>query len=122
MNINKIVRQLKKDYPGKKIIKNNSPVTEIICEIDPTFNHPEYSIAIAVIEKSTPHYHKETTEIYEVLKGNNLTVYKNNRKYLLKKGSRTTIKPNVIHWAEGKEIWVKITANPGWRKEDHILI
>lgn len=59
MDVKRVIEQLKKEYPSKKIIKNieNNP-TEIICEIDPTEKHRIYSIAIAVIDQSIPHYHK----------------------------------------------------------------
>jgi hypothetical protein len=121
MNIQKVINQLKKQYPGKKIIKNNpKKPTEIICEIDPTTNHPDYSVAIAVIDKSTSHYHKFLTEEYEILKGK-LILVKEGKKYVLKESEKHTIKPGTLHFAVGKETWVRVTAKPGWTKKDHIL-
>jgi len=122
MNHKKVIEILKQKYPGKKIIKKdkNSP-TEIVCEIDPTENHKDYSIVIAVIDRSIPHYHKITTEIYEVIKGE-LTIYKNNKEHKLKPGDKLTILPNEIHYAIGAETLVKTTGRPGWTISDHIII
>ena len=63
MNAKKVIEVLQKKYPGKKIIKNdgNNP-TEILCEVEPSENHPEYSITVSVIDKSIPHSHKKTKE------------------------------------------------------------
>lgn len=70
MNKKKIIAQLKSQYPGKDIIQlpPENPV-EIICEVDPTSEHPEKSVAIAVIESSYPHFHRNSEETYKVLKG-----------------------------------------------------
>ena len=62
MQVKRVVSQLKLKYPGKKIIMNNrNRPTEIVCEIEPTREHLDYSRAIAVIDKSLPHYHQKTT-------------------------------------------------------------
>lgn len=63
MDIKNIIQKFEKCYPGKKIVKNDEEQpTEIICETEPTLEHPEYSVAIAVIDRSQEHYYKETTE------------------------------------------------------------
>lgn len=114
MNTQKVVEQLSNKYPGKKIIKipEYNP-KEIICEISP-------GIAIAVIDKSEPHYHKQIAENYEILKGD-LDIYKDNNKHSLTVGDKLIIEPGVIHYAIGDETWVKVTASPPWTPEDHIL-
>lgn len=122
MNEKKIIDVLKKRYPGKKIVKNNEDKpTEIICEIDPTEDHPDYSVAIAVIDKSVPHYHRATTEEYEVLKGK-LMILMKGKKTVLQEGYKLLIKPGVVHSATGEETWIKVYAKPGWKTEDHILV
>lgn len=122
MNARKVINELVKKYPGKKIIKNKDRnLTEIICEIDPATEHPEKSIAIAVIDKTDTHYHKETTEVYEVMKGE-LIIHKDNEEYKLREGDRLTIKPGETHCAIGNETWVKVYSEPGWTPGDHILI
>ncbi len=114
MNLEKVIDELSRKYPGKKIIKNKEEEpTEIICEIEPGF-------AVAVVDKSEPHFHKKTTETYEVIKGE-LTVFRNGRAYKLKGDDKLIIEPGEIHYAVGDETWVKVYSEPGWDPEDHIL-
>lgn len=122
MNKQKILKELKEKYPEANIVLNNKQnPTEIICEIDPTSQHPDYSIAIAVINRSISHFHKITTEEYEVIKGK-LTLTIDGKEHALNKGDKFVIKPNMIHSAEGNETWVKVTSKPGWTIEDHFLL
>ena len=45
MNTARVIEKLQQQYPGKTIVKNNeNNPTEIICEIEPTKKHPDYSI------------------------------------------------------------------------------
>jgi len=122
MNKTKICDELNKQYPGKTIIclPADNP-TEILCEIDPSSLHPDYSVAVSVIDRSITHVHKVTTEEYEVVKGS-LDLYINGDKHILNQGDLITIKPGQKHWAEGNETWIKATSHPGWTPEDHILI
>ncbi|AKM79766.1 MAG: Cupin 2 conserved barrel domain protein [Candidatus Beckwithbacteria bacterium GW2011_GWB1_47_15] len=121
MNTEKIIGELKAKYPGKAIILNpeDSP-TEIIVEIEPTKDHLERSLALAVVGKSKPHYHKTTTEVYEVVKGE-LTLFIDGKKHVLKQGEKMTIKPGSVHSAEGDEAWFYTYSTPGWTFADHIL-
>ena len=120
MKINEVLDELKKTYPGKKIILNDKHrLTEILCEIDPPAKHPEYSVAVAVIDETIPHHHDISTEIYEVLRGEiDLTV--NGKTFHLKQGESMTIQPGEIHSAKGNETWIKCTARPAWSQNDHI--
>lgn len=122
MNTKRIVKEIKRKYPGKTIILDpqDNP-TEIICEIDPTSEHPERSVALAVVSRSKPHYHKKSREIYEAIKGL-LTVYKNGQEFVLKEGEKITITPNEVHYVEGDESWFMTYSEPGWSLEDHIVI
>jgi len=121
MNVKNVINQLKSQYPGKPIIKNNKgEPTEILCEIDPTKNHPGYSLAIAVIDKSTPHYHKKLKEEYRIIRGN-LILHVDNRVIRLKHGEKHIILPYQIHWAEGNQTWIECRSEPGWVIEDHIF-
>lgn len=121
MDVGRVVGELKKKYPRKQIIKNGDPVTEIICEIDPTAEHPEWSAAIAVVEQIAAHYHKKTTEVYEVIKGK-LQLNKDGENFKLSEGDVMTINPGEVHFASGNETWIKATSKPGWVIEDHILV
>lgn len=122
MNIPKVISRLNNEYPGKNIIKNDEEhPTEIIREIEPTENHPEHSIAIAVIDQSLPHYHKKTVETYEVMEGE-LIVIVDGTEYKLNKDEKLIIKPESIHSARGNQTIVRVSSKPGWTFEDHILI
>lgn len=79
MNIQKIIAKLKSFYPGKKVVITDplNP-TEIICEVEPTEEHPKWSAAVAVIDSTRLHYHKRLTEIYHVVSGT-LDIYINNQ-------------------------------------------
>ena len=102
MNIQNIIKELKQKYPGKKIILNpQDNSTEIICELSPSSDHPEKSIALAIVGSSKPHYHKYTTEIYEARKGI-LTVYVNGKKHVLNEGEKITIEKDTIHYVKGR--------------------
>ena len=122
MNTKKVVEELKKEYPGKKIVLNdkNNP-TEIICEIDPASEHSDHSTVISVINKTLPHYHKTTAEIYSVLKGE-LNLYLDKEKIHLNQDEFRVIPPGVVHFGEGKETWVLCYSEPGWNQEDHFLV
>src|SRR3989344_9675092 len=113
MNIKKIIKKLRFKYPGKEIILDpqDNP-TEIICEREPTADHPERSIALAIVGKSKPHYHKKSEEVYEAVKGI-LIVYKNGKKIILKEGGKITIAPKTIHYVEGNEAWFLTYSEPG---------
>ena len=98
MNIQKVISELQEKYPGKKIFKNNEDnPTEILCELDPSSDHPEYSNAVAVIDKSAVHYHKKTTETYKVIKGE-LKLFLNGKMKLLKKYIKKLELTHFIIW------------------------
>ncbi len=122
MNVKKTVSELKKKYPGKRIVINDKDnPSEIICEIEPASENPDRSVAIAVIDRAIAHYHKSSTEVYEVLKGK-LTVWMGGEEFSLTKGESITIEPNQIHSAEGHGTWIKVTSTPAWTSDDHFLV
>jgi len=121
MNVQKVVEQLKREYPGKKIILNDPEnPTEIICEIEPASENPDKSIAIAVLDNTLKHYHELAKETYEVLKGV-LELTKEGETHFLTEGQKMEIEPGEFHLARGKETWVKVTSVPAWVPEDHIV-
>lgn len=122
MNIPGVIEELKKKYPGKKILLNNRQnCTEILCEVSPTSEHPSYSEVVSVIDKTDMHYHSVTSETYEVLKGV-LSLVVDGKQYVLNGGQTYTITPGQSHEATGNETWVKCTSKPGWKKSDHHLV
>ena len=121
MNVKKLLKQLDQTYPNKIIIKNKDEkgtVTEIVCEIEPTSMHPEYSLAIAVIDSSKAHFHKIITEKYKVIKGT-LHLFVNEKEIILSEGDTYIIKPKNEHYALGNETWIEAKATPGWKIDDH---
>lgn len=122
MNVSQLIEEFKEKYPAKKVVVNDNLVTsEMLCEVDPTSDHPDYSKAIAVINKSVPHIHVKSQEKYKVIKGT-LDLYLGSNHITLQQGDVQIIEPNTPHWAEGKEVWVECTSNPGWSFLDHILV
>lgn len=130
MNKRQIIKQLKQKYPGKKIIclpKNSPNPSEIICELGPIDGG---SRAIAVISRSELHYHRRTTEIYRVLKGELLIEYDSTDKACvfnpsrkrLNPGQSFTIHPGTLHCATGDAVWVEVDAFPAWTPDDHHLV
>lgn len=122
MTAKDVITYFENNYPGRNIVSlpAENP-TEIICEIDPTSEHPEHNTAIAAIKRSEPHYHKEATEYYKIIKGT-LTLYVDGREIVLNEGSEYTIKPKSIHYATGDFAIVEVKSSPGWTSGDHILI
>ena len=122
MNVPAVIKELEEKYPGHTIIKNDESMpTEIICETEPGTEHPEYSIAIAVIDKSIRHYHTVATETYKVLRGT-LRVYINDEDdIVVQEGETLVIHPGQLHWATGDETWIECESRPAWTREDHIL-
>jgi mannose-6-phosphate isomerase-like protein (cupin superfamily) len=121
MDAQAIIKELEETYPGKRIkrIPEDNP-SEIVCEFDPRVDHPEFSLAVAIIDKSAPHYHKKMTEIYRVIRGE-LKLYVDDEEFVMYEGQQYMITPGRVHWAEGDAAWVEVYCNPGYDPEDHIL-
>ena len=114
MNVKKIIATLSDTYPGKKIIKNyEENPTEIICEIEPSESHPEYSVALAVIDQYDSHYHLYSVKTYPVIHGT-LIVLIGNKEITLNAGDELVILPKTVHGAQGDETIVKVSSKPGW--------
>ena len=114
-----IIRDLEERYPGKKIITLPAEdPKEVICEVDVT---PEKSVAIAVIDKSAPHFHRIMTETYRMVKGV-LLVTMDGEQHLFLEGETCVITPGIIHHAEGNAAEIEVTCVPAWTPEDHILV
>ncbi|MDA1079803.1 MAG: alpha/beta fold hydrolase [bacterium] len=117
----RIIEAFRAQHPYKATVEIPSLFpTEFLCEVESTSEHPEYSKALVVIDKSAPHKHLKTTETYKVLKGS-LLLHKDDTKILLGEGDELTINPGEIHWAEGHETLIECYSRPGWTREDHVL-
>jgi mannose-6-phosphate isomerase-like protein (cupin superfamily) len=113
--IEEIRAKLSKSYPGSHV-KVAEDKCEIIAEISDGF-------AVAVIEKSIPHFHQKMQEVYRVLSGI-LYVACEARGHVLNKGDTITIEPGQIHFARaaGEPVWIEVESVPPWRPDDHLIL
>lgn len=113
--IEKIRQQLLAQYPDC-LVKVAPDQMEMVAEISDGF-------AVAVIERSQPHFHLKMTEIYRVLRGT-LFVAKGGQGFVLREGDAITIEPGQIHFAKvEKELaWVEVLSDPAWMAEDHFVL
>lgn len=124
MDKERVTRELQARYPDKDIflLPLEDP-KEIICEVEPSKDHPDFSKAVAVIERSEPHVHHKSWERYEVMEGK-VVLYMGHQRRVLHKSQSVVIWPGTNHWAESvnsEEAWVMVDSSPGWTTEDHIL-
>lgn len=122
MNVDKVAKRLAEKYPDVEMFVDNvDGFCEFLAEIEPTKDHEDHSVAVAIAGKSRAHYHNKTTEVYEVMTGN-LTVFIDGEKYELTERESVTINPGSIHWVHSDEAWFMVTSTPGWTMDDHIII
>ena len=123
MTLQQVLDYFEKNYPNANVHKQpESNPLELICEIDPTEGHPNYSVAISAISASVPHKHNVGVEEYEVLSGTILLSVDGTIKTLYER-EKATINPGQVHSATSTEGYalVKVTSQPGWTQADHIL-
>ncbi len=114
MDVQKVVDELKRQYPGKNIVMND-PInpTEIICEVEPGSWDPERSVSVVVFDGNIKHPHSFQKETYEVIKGV-LEMSKEGKTIFLSEGEKLTIDQDEFHIAKGNDTWVKVTSEPAW--------
>lgn len=119
---NKKLLALGREFFGKPIflLPPDDPdnATEVVVEVS---RDERESVAVALIDRSAPHMHYATTEVYIVEEGE-LTVYVNKVKHLLRPGEQLTILSGEVHWAEGDSTRVRVVARPPWTSADHVLV
>lgn len=118
----RILKELSANYPDKKAYDLDGRGLHFVCEVEPVDEHPEYDRAVEVIISSKPHKHLKMTQKYKIISGE-LDLYLDDDIVHLSKGDTYTVKPNIVHWAESpEECWLEILSEPGWTKEDHIVV
>ncbi|MEP7103088.1 MAG: cupin domain-containing protein [Candidatus Dojkabacteria bacterium] len=118
----RILKELSDKFPNKRAWDVDGRGLHFVSEVEPVEEHPEYDKAVEVIISSKPHKHLKMTQYYTILKGN-LKLYIDNNPIHLREGDKYIIKPSQIHWAKSDdESWVEIYSEPGWTKEDHIIV
>lgn len=121
-NNKSIIEQLKDKYPNCKSFDMYGDGKHLVCELEPTKDHPEYDRAIEVIFKSKPHKHLKMNQQYTIISGK-LRLHLDDRIIELAQGDVYNVLPNIVHWAESEEgCWAELYSQPGWTKEDHIQI
>jgi mannose-6-phosphate isomerase-like protein (cupin superfamily) len=110
-----ITQQLLQEYPGANI-KVMPDRAEMVAEIEP-------GRAVAVIERSQPHFHRKMTEVYRGLKGT-LYVACGGRGYVIGPGDSLTIEPGNVHFARAahEPAWIEVLSKPDWTPEDHLIL
>ncbi len=122
MDLQELLASLRHEFPGRNIvcIPPEEP-KEIIVELD---RDESSSQAVALIKRSEPHVHHRITERYEVLSGR-LILTTSFGITSLAPGDTYIINPESVHHAEsgdGSFTRVRVTSNPPWSPDDHILV
>jgi mannose-6-phosphate isomerase-like protein (cupin superfamily) len=115
MDIERIRVELMNSYPESRV-KVAEDKREMVAEISDGF-------AVAVIERSQPHFHLNMQEVYRVLRGT-LYVACGGRGHVLRKGETITIWPGQIHFARaaGEPVWIEVESVPPWSPDDHFVL
>lgn len=120
--MNAIIHKLQQQYPGKAVIDLNGDGKHMVCEIEPTSDHPEYDRAIEVIIASKPHKHNYTKQIYTILTWH-LDLYVDQDQIFLSPWDTHTIDPWQVHRASSEDqCIVEIHSTPWRTPDDHIPV
>jgi mannose-6-phosphate isomerase-like protein (cupin superfamily) len=113
--IERITAELLNLYHGCRV-KIAEDKAELVAEISDGF-------AVAVIERSLPHFHLKMTEVYRVLRGS-LCVACGGKGHLLREHETITIEPGQIHSARGvgEPAWIEVESVPPWSPDDHFIL
>lgn len=113
--IDEIRNRLLREHPGAHIVMTPDRA-EIVAEI-------AAGRAVAVIERSVPHFHCKMTETYRVQEGT-LHVACGGRGHVLRPGDSLTIEPGLVHHAcgVGGPAWLEVLSDPAWTDEDHHVL
>ncbi len=118
----RILNQLKSKYPDAYAFDLDGRALHFVCEVEPTADHPEYDKAVEVMIQTLPHKHHKMTQYYRILSGT-LRLHVDDKTIELHEGDTYTIHPEEVHWATSEdECWVELRSEPGWTKEDHVLV
>ncbi len=118
----RILNELKEKYPNTAVYDLDGRGLHFLSEVEPVSDHPEYDRAIEVIISSKPHKHLKMTQYYKIIQGN-LNLHIEDNLITLQPGDKYKVQPGIVHWAESdNECWVEIYSEPGWTKEDHIVV
>lgn len=117
----RIISFLNEKYPGKDAYDLDGRGLHFVCEVEPVSEHPEYDRAVEVIIDSRPHKHLKMTQTYTIHSGS-LELHVGDKEVHLNTGDTYVVEPGNVHWAKSDEAVVEIYSEPGWTKEDHIVV
>jgi mannose-6-phosphate isomerase-like protein (cupin superfamily) len=114
-DVERIRSELTDSYPGTRV-KIAEDRGEMVAEISDGF-------AVAVIDRSVPHFHLRMQELYRVLRGT-LHVACGGQGYVLRAGESLVIPPGQVHFARaaGDPSWIEVVTDPPWSAEDHFIL
>jgi len=127
-DFSKMAKELKDTY--KRIepfylndTEGGKRIREVIFELDPERLHPQYSIALALIERSYNHYN-DCNETFFVLEGTLGIRLEGGHLIELDKGSIYTITAGVVHQSEGigGPVQVLVISHPGHTNGGHHIV
>ena len=115
IDVEKTRRELKNAHPGCRLVVAEDK-QEMIAEISDGF-------AVAVIERSPPHFHIKMREVYRVLRGT-LFVACGGYGNVLRQGETIAIEPGQIHFARASRdpAWIEVKSSPLWSADDHFVL
>ena len=115
LDVRHVRAELEATYPDCHVVVAEDE-REMVAEIGAGF-------AVAVIERSAAHFHRETTETYHVLRGT-LLVARGGEGHVLGQGDSITIERGQIHSAQatGEPAWLEVESTPPWTAADHFIL
>lgn len=126
MNHNQWEDWLRANYPDTaRVIHNDGRslhYDEIVAE------QKEPGLAVAVIVRSPPHFHRQTTEYYKIVQGELAVVAQGTVSVLTEgvPGSRKcSIMPGIVHNAvslTNEPAVIEVRADPPWSPDDHFEV
>lgn len=113
--IETIRAELLNEYPGCNVVLS-ADKCEMVAEISD-------GLAVAVVERSVPHFHQETKEVYRVLRGI-LYVACAGRGRVLRQGDSMVIEPGESHFSQctREPAWIEVQSEPPWSSRDHFIL
>jgi mannose-6-phosphate isomerase-like protein (cupin superfamily) len=106
-------------YQNKKVFE-----AETVYEVTTQQNGLPFGIAIADIQQSKAHFHKDTWETYTVVQGN-LELYLDGERHVLHPGDVKKIPLWVVHYAKSLDktpARITVTTIPEFSPEDYFVV
>lgn len=114
------IREIKPELYKLRIDLPNETIYELVG----TEEGLGWSMAIADIVQTAPHYHRDLSETYIVVSGL-LEVTVDDKSYVMRQGDVMVIPTNAVHSARSltdEPARILVSCVPGWTPEDHTLI